>query len=95
VNPGPVVSYSDERYAPSGNLYEILGFTQQGLNRPDYRYWRDGRWYAKNSKQKKYLHREAEEAGIAFNDEHTEFELARILGYKRCYDLGKITWLLT
>lgn len=91
---GPVVSYSDERYAPRGRLYETLGFTSAPIESPDYRYWRDNRWYAKNQKQRKHLIAELATRGEAPTPEDTEFTMARRLGYKRCYDCGKRTWLL-
>jgi len=94
LHPGPVLSYSDERYAPGGNLYKTLGFIATSTSGPDYRYWRDDRWYAKNSKQKKNLRGEMVTLGLPVDPEDTEQALAAKLGYKRCYDLGKITWLL-
>lgn len=83
---GSIISYSDERYAPGGNLYRALGFTATRIGRPDYRYWRDGVWYPKNRKQRRHLIAEGADAAT------TEKEMARSLGYSRCYDLGKITW---
>jgi hypothetical protein len=91
-HPGFVVSYSDERYAPGGALYSALGFTREAQEpKPDYRYWRQGIWYAKSAKQRKDLILElgTPDAGA------TEFEMAAALGYKRCYDLGKVTWTLS
>lgn len=85
--PGPVVSYSDERYAPSGRLYRRLGFRLESSHVPGYRYWRDGRWWPKNAKQRRHLLAEGVEEG-------TEFEMAHRLGYARCYDMGKLTWIL-
>jgi hypothetical protein len=88
---GPVVSYSDERYAPGGAVYSKLGFERvQETVKPDYRYWRDNRWFAKNTKQRKSL---IAETGNP-DDGSTEFEMAAKLGYLRCYDLGKVTWNL-
>lgn len=87
-HPGPIISYSDERYAPGGQLYRLLGFEVYSRSRPDYRYWKSGRWYAKSSKQRRNL---VQEGG---NPDLTEREMAKELGYKRCYDLGKLTWRL-
>ena len=86
----PIISYSDERYAPSGSVYGQLGFVELKRYKPDYRYWRDGRWWPKNAKQRKHLIRElgGEDRGL------TEFEMATQLGYRRCYDLGKLSWRL-
>lgn len=93
-NPGQaVISYSDERYAQSGGLYKRLGFHQVATYKPDYRYWRDGRWYAKNAKQKKHLCTELLARGDS-GAGMTEFEMANKLGYLRCYDCGKISWRL-
>jgi hypothetical protein len=90
-HPGFVISYSDERYAPGGAVYATLGFTRDTETpKPDYRYWRGGEWFAKSSKQRRDLISElgGQDPGS------TEFEMAASLGYKRCYDLGKITWTL-
>lgn len=87
-HPGPIVSYSDERYAPGGNLYEALGFVEHQIHKPDYRYWRDGQWHAKNAKQRRHLIAEGADPDL------TEHEMAYSLGYLRCYDMGKRTWVL-
>lgn len=93
-HPGPVISYSDERYA-SGNLYEKLGFVCTSAKpKPDYRYWRDGKWYNKSLKQRKHLIAEMNSAGKTVTPEDTEFTMAASLGYLRCYDCGKRTWTL-
>jgi hypothetical protein len=92
-NKQPVISYSDERYA-LGRLYEVLGFKEIELGNPDYRYWRDGRWYSKSSKQKKFLFKEMTLAGLEFTPKTTESTMAATLGYKKCYDCGKKTWRL-
>jgi len=91
---GPIVSYSDERYAAGGNLYQILGFSQVHVHKPDYRYWRDGTWYPKNAKQRRHLYAEAADRGAPFPEGSKEFNMAEALGYLRCYDMGKITWRL-
>jgi hypothetical protein len=89
---GDVISYSDQRYAPGGKLYQTLGFTLvDDRCKPDYRYWRAGTWRAKSLCQRKHL---LDEAG-ALDVGQTETELADGLGYRRCYDLGKRTWRLT
>lgn len=85
---GPILSYSDERYAPGGQLYRTLGFQQHKLHSPDYRYWRKSRWYAKNQKQRRHLIAEGANPAL------TEADMAHSLGYLRCYDLGKRTWVL-
>ena len=89
---GPIVSYSDNRYA-SGGLYSTLGFELKQDGKPDYRYWKDGRWFAKNTRQRKHLEEEIGKHNVLPED--TEQTLADRLGYKRCYDFGKRTWLLT
>jgi len=94
TNSGPILSYSDERYAPGGRLYQTLGFTRTEFAGPDYRYWRDGRWFAKNTKQKSDLRGEAVTRSVDILPSDTEYTLAAKLGYKRVYDLGKITWRL-
>lgn len=91
---GDMVSYSDNRYSPDGHLYGLLGFTLQDEYRPDYRYWREGEWYAKNTKQRKHLISELRARGEGISDGDTEFSMAERLGYKRCYDAGKKSWLL-
>jgi len=88
---GSIVSYSDNRYSPAGGLYRVLGFSLKFETGPDYRYWRDGRWYAKSSKQRKHLI--AELGGCTPED--TEFTMASRAGYQRCYDCGKKTWVLS
>ena len=94
-NPGvPIISYSDERYAPSGVLYTTLGFVPTKTYSPDYRYWRDGRWYPKNTKQKKHLIQECAQKRVQLSGSETEFDMAYLLGYYRCYDCGKISWRL-
>lgn len=91
--PGDVISYSDERYAPGGKLYSVLGFELVRVEDPDYRYWKpdENRWYAKNACQRKYL---IARLGRDVLPTDTERTMANELGFKRCYDLGKRTWLL-
>jgi hypothetical protein len=90
-HPGPIISYSDERYAPGGGLYGVLGFKELELYKPDYRYWKNGAWFAKNAKQRKHL--EAELQGDVLPTD-TEYTMAEKLGYLRCYDCGKKSWRL-
>jgi hypothetical protein len=89
---GSIVSYSDQRYA-AGGLYRTLGFTCHIIGSPDYRYFRD-RWYAKNTKQRKHLISELSSKGMEVYADDTEYTMAERLGYRRCYDCGKITWIL-
>jgi len=85
---GQILSYSDQRYAPSGGLYRQLGFACIAENKPDYRYWRANQWYAKNAKQRRHLIAEGADPAL------TEHGMAAQLGYLRCYDMGKLTWVI-
>lgn len=83
---GSILTFSDNRYSVGGEIYRRLGFEKLHDVRPDYRYRRDGRWFAKSSKQRRHLLKE----GATPN---TERRMAEELGYRRCYDLGKKAWI--
>ena len=93
-NPGSIISYSDKRYAVGG-LYTTLGFKQIFDHRPDYRYWLPEKqaWHGKSRFQLKHLRPLMEAAGKSWEG-LTEWDMSKSLGFKRCYDLGKLTWLL-
>lgn len=84
---GSIITFSDNRYSPHGRLYAMLGFTLSHTLPPDYRYWRGGQWFSKQSCQRRQLIRQG-----AVGD--TEREMAESLGYRRVYDLGKRAWHL-
>lgn len=85
-----IYSYSDSLYS-DGNIYEILGFKEENMSRPGY----------------KYILPEVEELLHRFNfskrnlkkfsnysDNKTEEQIMIENNYKRVYDAGKKTWIM-
>lgn len=88
-NPKSIVSYAD--YSMSdGNLYEVLGFTKDGISSPSYfyvdkttlmRYHRFG--FRKDALKKKNM----------INEGETEDEAMKRSNYYKIYDCGKIRYI--
>lgn len=88
---GPIVSYSDNRYS-LGNVYMILGFEKIEDVEPRYVYLnKNGTYYTRMSCQKKKI----EKFLTDYDASKTEAENMFANGYKRMWDCGKMTWLLT
>ena len=79
-----IISFSDNRLT-SGVVYDRLGFTVDSSCRPDYFYVKDGRRISKQSQQKR-----ASGCPVGM----TERTWAQERGMVRCYDAGKVRWLL-
>ncbi len=84
-----ILTFSDNRYS-NGGVYRAIGFMEAGHVTPSYRYIRGGRVFAKESLQRKHLRLEL---GRSPGSEETEAQMARLAGYQRLYDAGKIRWL--
>ena len=88
---GPIVSYSDNAYS-LGNVYKALGFEKLCDVEPRYGYLKkDGTYYARMSCQKKKI----AEFLTDYDASKTEAENMFANGYRRIWDCGKMTWLLT
>jgi hypothetical protein len=79
-----ILSFSDNRLTP-GVVYDRLGFTVDASCRPDYFYVQDGRRISKQSQRKR---------ASGCPDGMTERSWAQARGLVRCYDAGKVRWLL-
>lgn len=80
-----IISWSDHRWS-WGNVYQQLGFTQDGILEPDYSYY-DGSQH-RRSKQSSTKEK------IGATDTQTESERAAELGWARIWDCGKTRWVL-
>jgi hypothetical protein len=79
-----ILSFSDNRLTP-GVVYDRLGFTADAHSRPDYFYVQDGRRVSKQSQRKR-----ASGCPVGM----TERSWAQERGLIRCYDAGKVRWVL-
>jgi len=83
-----IITYADLRWS-DGNLYNKLGFIDDGFDPPQY-------WYIKN--QKRY-HKFGFRKGILKNHgvdtiNYTEKEIVENLGYDRIWDCGRLRYLM-
>jgi hypothetical protein len=79
-----ILSFSDNRLTP-GVVYDRLGFVADSYCRPDYFYVQDGRRISKQSQRKR-----ASGCPVGM----TERSWAQDRGLIRCYDAGKVRWVL-
>jgi transposase len=89
-NKGSIISYSDRSYA-SGKVYSLHGFISVGEPSPDYMY------LDKNLKRmsKRGFRKDIIQSQFGLDMTNmTESEAMKLLGYKRVWDAGKITWVL-
>jgi very-short-patch-repair endonuclease len=90
-NPTLIYSYSDNSIS-NGNMYKILGFNLEKINKSDYKY--------NKININKLYHRFGFRKGnlknkLAIYDENkSEHELMLLNGYYRLFDSGKKTWVL-
>lgn len=80
-----ILSFSDNRLTP-GVVYDRLGFVADDQCRPDYFYVHDGRRVSKQSQRKR---------ASGCPDGMTERAWAQARGLVRCYDAGKVRWVLS
>ena len=88
-NPESVISYANRRFS-QGGVYEVLGFTKQGLSSPNYQYIINGDLYSRVKFQKHKLSKVLE----SFDPNLSEIENMHNNGYFRIFDCGNIvyTW---
>lgn len=94
-NPKIIVSFADRRWTLNvdNNLYTLLGFELESINKPDYKYYNENveryKRFHKMSFNKQTLHRK-----YGFPLTMTETEMAKELGFDRIWDCGlfKFVW---
>ena len=85
-----VVTFAD-LCVSNGDLYEKLGFTQDKIIRPDYKYVvNDRRVHKFNYRKKRFK----EDPNLVWQDGLSESELAILNGIDRVWDCGKIRYTL-
>lgn len=85
--PGPIISWSDNRWSTFGGVYERLGFTLETEYPPSYD-------YVNNLSE--FKHKQTmTKAKIGAKPGQTEEERAEELGWYRLYDCGKKKWVFT
>ena len=95
-NPKIIVSFADRRWTLNvdNNLYTLLGFELESINKPDYKYYNENveryKRFHKMSFNKQTLHRK-----YGFPLTMTETEMAKELGFDRIWDCGlfKFVWM--
>ena len=84
-----IISYADKRWSV-GNLYDVLGFTMEKSNKPDYFYIIDGhrrhRWNYRKDRLKETL--------PDYNPDITEYQNMENHGYYRLWDCGTFRYVL-
>jgi len=84
-----IISYADKRWSV-GNLYDVLGFTMEKSNPPDYFYIVDGirkhRWNYRKDKLKEILSN--------YDPNITEYENMENAGYYRLWGCGTLRYVL-
>jgi flagellar hook-basal body complex protein FliE len=80
---GKLITFSDNRIS-NGNVYQKMGFTKDGIVRPDYYWVKNSIRYNKSTMRKKDFEKATSK---------TEHELRTEAGYHKIYDLGKIRWI--
>lgn len=88
--PESIISFADRRWSV-GDLYNTLGFTLDGIIKPDYSYIKNLHRLHKTNFSKQKLKR------FGLTSEYiaskTEKQLTTELGYKRIYDCGKMRFV--
>lgn len=83
-----VVSYSDNRWF-TGNMYQQLGFVNEGVSPPDYKYFKGNGIYAKNT----FTHaRMKGRQDFVYDPQLPERQNCVNNGYYRFWDCGKTRW---
>lgn len=88
---GVIVSFADKRWS-SGEIYEKLGFTLDGIIRPRFYYlgpktnWKRKHRFCYNKKRLKKIYTD-------FNESHTEEKIAEVNGLYRIYDCGYLRYI--
>lgn len=81
-----IVTWSDNRWS-NGDIYKILGFTNDCQLPPDYSYYKYGSNCVRKSKQS------MKKSNIGCPKELTERDWCIEMGYVRIWDCGKIRWI--
>jgi len=90
--PNKIITFSDNRYS-RGELYEKLGFENIGTVPPMQQYVE--RYSIRHDKRSMSRDRMlAANPSSGLDDSMTEWEMAKLLGYDRIWDCGKIKWML-
>lgn len=84
--PKNIVSYSDNRYF-NGNMYKVLGFTEQKTNIGYY--YTD--YHARFNRLQFQKHKLIEQG---FDKSKSEWQIMQELGYDRIWDCGQTTWTI-
>ena len=84
-------TFSDIRFF-EGGAYKATGFAEIERLRPDYFYCKSGKRVHKSALQKTRIQKAAEQGKALFDPTLTEAELAKLNGYSRVWDCGKIVW---
>lgn len=95
-NPKIIISFADRRWTlnVNNNLYTLLGFELESINKPDYKYYNENveryKRFHKMSFNKQTLHKK-----YGFPLTMTETEMAKELGFDRIWDCGlfKFVWV--
>lgn len=83
-----VISYSDPRLF-SGGMYAKAGFIAGPEGKPDYCYVKNSSRIHKRARQKSWFQNRA---GVLYDPDLTEHELATLNGYHRLWFRGKVKW---
>jgi hypothetical protein len=84
-----VVSMSDRRWF-SGAMYSLLGFTHDGVVRPDYFYTKGSKRYNKSSFRRSGIMTKFPDI---YSPEKSEHQMMLEAGFSRIYDCGKDRWV--
>jgi len=87
-SPKRVITYSDRRYF-NGELYQTLGFNNNGVTKPNYFYT------IKHSRFNRYKYRKDVLVKESFDPNKTEEQIMRERGYLRIWDCGNVRWEYT
>jgi hypothetical protein len=89
--PTTIYSYSDNAIS-TGNMYKKLGFSMDSTLAADYKYIDP----VSNTHYHRFKYRKGALGGMAIYDESlSERNIMKANGYRRIYDSGKKTWVLT
>lgn len=91
--PSRIVSFSEKRLF-SGKLYESLGFVKEADVAPSYTYIFPGKT-VRHHKSGFQLSRLRKKFPDVYDESLTEEEICAAAGYYRCYDDGKVRWVLS
>ena len=86
-NPEEIISYCDLRWG-NGNFYKKLGFDIQHITEPNY-------WYTKDfqKREHRFKYRKSELIKNGSDENLTESEIMKNLGYSKIWDCGNSKWM--